>query len=89
MTEILTNSNDNDITKTITRKGRPFTIYTPEEQEARNIIKVKGVPGRKAKSYTEEEVLNKLEHFREYQRKYIKKEKKNNEIIKIRLIQNN
>jgi hypothetical protein len=91
MTEILTNTNfntnDNDITKSITRKGRPFAIYTPEEQEARNLKKVKGTPGRKAKAYTEEEILTKLDHFREYQRnyqkgKYIKKEKTNNYIIK-------
>jgi len=45
MTEILTNTNlntnDNDITKTITKKGRPFVIYTPEELEARKLKKVK------------------------------------------------
>jgi hypothetical protein len=91
MTEILTNTNlnikDNDITKTIKKKGRPFQNYTAEEQEARNLKKVKGKPGRKAKIYTEAEILTKLEHFREYQRnyqkgKYIKKEKTNDEIIK-------
>jgi hypothetical protein len=54
MTEILTNTNlnTNDITKTITNKGRPFAIYTDKEQEARNLKKVKGKPGRKAKIYT-------------------------------------
>ena len=91
MTEILTNTNlntnDNDITKTITRKGRPFAIYTPEQQEIRNLKKRKGKPGRKAKIYTEAEIISKLEHFREYQRnyqkgKYIKKEKSNDDIIK-------
>jgi len=92
MTEILTdtnlNTNDNDITKTITRKGRPFVIYTPEELDVRNLKKVKVKPqSRKAKVYTEAEILTKLEHFREYQRnykkrKYIKKEKTNDEIIK-------
>ena len=44
MTDILTNTNlntSNNITKTITKKGRPFVIYTPEELEARKLKKVK------------------------------------------------
>ena len=47
MTDILTNTNLNtsdNITITNTKKRRPFSTYTPEEQEARNLKKVKGNP---------------------------------------------
>jgi hypothetical protein len=83
MTEII-NSAIEDISKV--KKGRPFKIYTVEELEEKNIKKTKGTPGRKAKIYTNEEILSKLDHFRNYQRnyqkgKYVKKEKRRNEII--------
>jgi hypothetical protein len=64
-------------------KGRPLKIFTAEEIEERKPKGITGKPGRIAKIYTQDEILTKLEHFREYQRnyqkgKYVKKSKNTN-----------
>ena len=68
---------NNEIAEPVKKRGRPKKVFTKEQLEqleAKLIEKeLNKKKGKQAKTYTKDEVLKKIEHYKVYQASYAKK----------------